>query len=184
MVLRVTTGERVATCTGVSEPTPLDVTTAVRLPAVARVENVTVNEVAVADVTVPIAPLLKITLLFEGVVSNRNPAITSVLAFNARPATAAVTDGRTPPTCTGAPLLTEFVVTTAVKFPNEVGLVVRNTVSEVAVAASIRPVAPRLRVIALLALVVLKPKPAMVMVFCVAVKFVVLLVMVGTTVAT
>ena len=76
----------------------MDVTTAVRLPAVARVENATVNEVAVADETVPIAPLLKTTVLFAAVVLNRNPAITSVLAFNARPAMAAVTDGRTPPT--------------------------------------------------------------------------------------
>ena len=118
-----------ATCTGVSELTPLVVTTAVRLPAVARVENETVNAVAVADVTVPTAPLLKTTVLFAATVSNRVPAMTTELAVNARLVVAAVTVGRTPPTCTGAPLTTEFVVTTAVKFPSEVGLVVNNTVS-------------------------------------------------------
>ena len=50
------------------------VTTAVRLPAAAGlVENVTVNDVAVAAVTVPTAPSLKTTVLLLAIVSNPNP---------------------------------------------------------------------------------------------------------------
>lgn len=47
------------------------VTIAVKLPAVVGdVDKVTVNDVAVAAVTVPTAPLLKVTVLSPGVVSN------------------------------------------------------------------------------------------------------------------
>lgn len=51
-------------------------------------------------------------------------------------------------------------------------------------AAVTTPTAPRLKLTVLLAAVVLKPKPAMVMVFWVAVRLVVLAVIAGTTVAT
>ena len=66
-VLAVTTGVIVATWTAVPLPTPSVLTTAVRLPAVGAVENVTVSEVVVAAVTVPTAPLLKTTVLLAGV---------------------------------------------------------------------------------------------------------------------
>lgn len=64
-VLAVTTGVTDATCTAAPLLTPLDVTTAVKLPAVAGlVLNVTVKDVEVAAVTVPTAPLLNVTVLF------------------------------------------------------------------------------------------------------------------------
>src|SRR5262249_28756505 len=57
VVLLVTTGVTVATCTADPLPTLFVCTTAVKLPAVVGlVENVTVSEVAVAAVTVPAAP--------------------------------------------------------------------------------------------------------------------------------
>ena len=65
--LLVTTGVTVATCTGAPVVMPLLCTTAVRLPAIGVVEKVTVREVAVAVVTVPTAPLLKVTVLLPAV---------------------------------------------------------------------------------------------------------------------
>ena len=183
-VLKVTTGTTVATWTAVPELAPLVVTMAVKRPAVGRVVNDTVREVAVADWTVPSAPLLNTTVLFEAVVSKRVPAITIVLAVSERPAVAAVTVGRTEPTWTGSPLLTELVVTTAVKFPRLVGRVVRFTVSEVAVAAVTVPIAPKLKTTVLLPAVALKPTPLIVILDCVTVRLLVLAVIVGTTVAT
>ena len=60
-------------------------TTAVRLPtAVGSVENVTVSEVAVAAVTVPTAPSLKVTVLLPAVGSKPKPLIVSVVALAAR----------------------------------------------------------------------------------------------------
>ena len=59
----------VATCTAAPLLTPLEVTTAVRLPLIAGgAVMATVSEVAVAAVTLPPAPLLKVTMLFDGVV--------------------------------------------------------------------------------------------------------------------
>jgi hypothetical protein len=58
----------------------LTVTTAVKLPATTGlVENVTVKEVEVALVTVPI-PLLNTTVLRASVVSKPEPAIVTVVA--------------------------------------------------------------------------------------------------------
>ena len=57
------------------------------------VERVTVSTVAVAVVTVPTAPLLRVTVLFEAVVSKPNPLIVIVEAFAARFAVLAVTTG-------------------------------------------------------------------------------------------
>lgn len=85
VVLLVTTGATVATCTEAPLLTELLVTTAVKLPpAAGLVENVTVSAVSVAAVTVPIAPLLNSTVLFDGVVSNPKPLMVSVVAFAAR----------------------------------------------------------------------------------------------------
>src|SRR5262249_9282294 len=95
----------VATCTAAPLPTPLDVTTAVRLPTDGWVLNVTVNWVALAAVTVPTAPRLKLTLLLAGVLEKPNPLMVSVVALVARLAVLMVTTGLTVATCTGAPLL-------------------------------------------------------------------------------
>ena len=63
---------------------PKEVTTAVRLPRDGAVAKVTVNWVAVALVTVPTAPLLKVTVLLAAVVSNPVPAMVRVVALMAR----------------------------------------------------------------------------------------------------
>ena len=69
-------------------------TDAVRFPTDAGfVESVTVRTVAVAVVTVPMAPLLSVTVLFEAVVSKPNPLIVMVEAFAARFAVLTVTTG-------------------------------------------------------------------------------------------
>lgn len=95
LVLLVTTGTTVATCTAGPLAMLFEVTTAVRLPALAGfVENVTVSVVAVAAVTVPTAPLLKVTLLLAAVKSKPYPLIVSVLASAARSLTLLVITGR------------------------------------------------------------------------------------------
>ena len=80
VVLLVIEGTTVATLIGAPFATVFDVTTAVRSPAlVGFVENVTSIEVALAVVTVPTAPLLKVTLLLEAVKSKPDPLIVIVL---------------------------------------------------------------------------------------------------------
>lgn len=94
------------------------VTTAVRLPIdVGFVEKVTVSSVAVAVVTVPTAPLLKVTELLAAVVSKPVPAIVIVVALAPKAAVLLVTVGFTVATCTAEPLLTPPTATCAVKFP-------------------------------------------------------------------
>ena len=64
---------------------PKDVTIAVRLPvAFGGFVKLTVNNVVVAEVTLPTAPLLKATVLLPAVVSNPVPAMVSVVASIAR----------------------------------------------------------------------------------------------------
>ena len=77
-----------------------------------------------------------------------------------------VTTGNTEATCTGVPLLTVSVVTTAVKISATVGLVENVTVSAVAVAAETLPTAPSLKTTVLLGANGLKLEPLMVI--CVA----------------
>jgi hypothetical protein len=145
------------------------VTIAVKLPAAdGLVENVTVKEVAVAAVTVPTAPLLNTTVFCEAVVLNARPLIVTVLTFAARPAVLTETDGTTDATTTDAPLDTPFVTTIADRFPTDVGRVVSDTVSAVAVAADTEPTAPLLKVTALLASVVSNPLPMIVSVVALA----------------
>ena len=62
------------------------------------------SDVAVADVTVPIAPLLKTTVLLAGVVSKPAPLIMTVVALMGRVAVLLVTAGATEATCTAEPL--------------------------------------------------------------------------------
>lgn len=180
----VTTGITVATCT----PAPLVkesvVTDAVKLPAVVGVVlNDTINSVGVAEVTMPTAPLLKVTELSPTVVSNPKPVIVTDEAFAAKFDVALVTTGVTVAICTAEPLLMLFEVTIAVRLPADDGFAEKVTVSVVAVAAVTEPVAPLFKITVLLPGVVSKPKPLMVTVLAFAAKFVVALVMTGATFA-
>lgn len=92
----MTTGANVPTSTADPLFSPLEVTMAVKLPAlVGFLENVTVNDVAVALVTLPIAPLLKTTELLAGVGSKPKPSMTTVLALAATASSFVVTTGVT-----------------------------------------------------------------------------------------
>lgn len=138
----------------------LVVTTAVKVPtAVGLVPKLTVSDVVVEEVTVPIAPSLKTTVLFAAIGSNANPLITILEALIAISVVLIAIEGVTRATCEAEPLLFVFDVTTAVKFPTLVGRLVSVTVSVVAVAAETVPMAPLLRVTALLLAVVSKPNP-------------------------
>jgi hypothetical protein len=161
------------------------VTTAVRLPTlVGLVENVTVSELAVAAVTVPTAPLLKVTVLLPAVVLKAKPLIVTVLALARRFVVTLVTPGNTEATCIGAPLDLELVVTTAVRLPVAVGFVESVTVSVVAVAAVTVPTAPLPRETMLWAATGSKPKPLIVSVAAPAARLLVLPVTTGMTLAT
>jgi hypothetical protein len=163
---------------------PLVVTTAVRLPAVAGfVEKVTVNDVRVAAVTVPIAPLSKVTVLFEAVGLKLLPVIVTVLALAERLVVVAVKTGDTVATAVAA-LLNNDVVTTTFSGPAMFGNAANVILSEVVVAAVIMPTAPLLKLTELFVIVELKPKPAIVSVVVPAANGVVLDVTVGTTLAT
>ncbi len=144
----------------------------------------TVKLVALAVVTTPTAPLLSVTRFSAAVVENPKPLIVTVVALAAESVVALVTTGVTVATPMAAPLLTEFVVTTAVSSPADVGLVENVTVSEVAVAAVTVPAAPLLNTTLLLAAVALNPNPLMVTVLALAARFDVLVVTTGTTFAT
>lgn len=158
---------------------------AVRLPAVSTPEKVTVNCVAVAEVTVPATPLLNSTVLLLGVAASKpKPLMTNVVAVSAALAVLLVTTGTTFATANALPLVTELVVTTAVKLPSEVGLVVNLTESVVAVAPVTFPTAPRLKETVLFAKVVSKPKPLMVKVSELKARFDTLVVTTGLMVAT
>ncbi len=183
--LALTTGITLATCTAVPLVTPPTLTLAVsEPPAAGLVEKVTVKLVADAVVTSPSAPLLRVTTFSAAVGEKPKPAMVTVVASAARLLVDTVITGVTVATCVAAPLLCEFVVTTAVNDPAVAGLVENVTVSRVAVAVVTVPTAPLLNTTVLLAAVGLKPKPAMVMVAALAARLAVLLVTTGTTVAT
>ena len=184
-VLLVTTGLTVATCTADPLLSRFVVTIAVKLPIVEGVsENVTVKEVAVAAVTVPMAPLLNATVLSSGFELKPKPLKVTDVALAAKPLVCSVTTGLTTATCTGAPLLTELVVTTTVKSSAVTGVVERVTVSVVAVAAVTVPTAPLLKTTVLLLAVLSKPKPLMLSVVASAARSAVLLVTTGAKKAT
>lgn len=133
--------------------------------------------------TVPTAPLLKVTVLLVAVVLKPVPAMVTVDALAARFVVALVTVGVSLATCTAVPLLAELVVTTAVKLP-AVGTVVNEMDKAVAVADVTEPTAPLLNVTVLLAAVVLKPEPLMVIVVAPRARLAVLEVTTGRTTAT
>jgi hypothetical protein len=185
VVLLVITGITVATWTAAPLLTLFVVITAVKLPASdGPVESVTVNEVAVAEVTVPTAPLLNTTVLLAAVVSKPAPAIVKDVALAAKASVSIVATGITLATCTADPLVSEFVVTTAVKEPTAAGVVENVTVSAVALAEVTVPTAPLLNVTVLSLVVVPNPKPLIVTVVALAARSVTLEVITGFTVAT
>ncbi len=142
-------------------------------------EKVTVNEVGDAEVTVPMAPLLNVTEFSLAVALKPNPLMTTVPELAGRFAVASVTTGVTVATFTGAPLSTPFVVTTAFRSSEVVGLVESVTVRDVAVAAVTAPIAPLSKVTELFAAVLSNPKPSMVIVVASAAKSFVLIVTTG-----
>jgi hypothetical protein len=150
---------------------------------VGRVEKVIVRVVAVAAVTVPMAPLLKTTLLLAAIVEKPNPVIVIVFAVIERLAVLTVTTGMTFATLTAAPLEKPFVVTTTVRLPAVVGFVENVTVSEVAVEAVTVPTAPLSKVTVFSAATVLNPAPVIVIVDALAANVVVVAVTTGATVA-
>ncbi len=182
----VTTGMTLATCKAVPLATPLVVTIAVNGPAdCGFVPKLTVNDVAVADATVPVAPLLNVTRLLPAVPSKPAPAIVTDVALAARSAVATVTTGLTVATCTAEPLLLLPIATMTVKLPAAVGAVSMVTVNVVAVAAVTVPAAPLLKVSTLLpGVVASKPKPLMVIAVASAANAAVLNVTTGVIVAT
>lgn len=92
----VTTGITVATLTADPLLTLLVATCAVKLPAASGfVEKLTFSVVAVAEVTVPTAPLLNVTVLPDDVVLKPKPLMTMLEAFAARLAVLLVMTGMT-----------------------------------------------------------------------------------------
>ena len=167
----------------------LVVTTPVRMPVVVgAVLKVTVNLVVVAAVTLPIAPLFKVTVLLDAEVENPVPLIVNVVALMARlgglfeftvgatgtPTIVATWTG----VPVGVPLLPPKEFTTAVRLLRN-GCVANVRVKEVAVAEVTRPV-PLLKVTVLLSGVfALNPVPVMVRVVAFIPRLVVALVTVG-----
>lgn len=81
-VLDVMTGKTLATCTAAPLLPAEFVTITVSGPATGLVPNITVNDVVVAAVTVPVAPLLKVTVLFGGVLASKPvPVTVSAVSF-------------------------------------------------------------------------------------------------------
>ncbi len=107
-VLDVTTGITLATCT-VELLKPLTLTEAVRLPTTRPLRLVTVNCVLLAEVTVPVAPPLKETVLLPAVLEKPKPWMVRLVAFAARLIVLEVTVGATEPltwmSCSITPVL-------------------------------------------------------------------------------
>lgn len=180
-----TTGITVATWTSAPLLRVSVATEAVSEPAeVGLVVKRTVSEVGVAEITLPAAPLLKVTTLSPAIVSKPKPWIVIVLALAFKLVVLLVTTGMTVATWTAAPLEMVLVLTTAVSEPADVGLVDNVTVIEVAVAVVTAPTAPLLKVTRLLPGVASNPKPAMTTVAASAARFATALVTTGRTEAT
>ena len=164
VVLLVMTGITLATWTADPLLTLLVVTTAVSGPAsVGPVDKVTVNAVPVAELTVPTAPLLNTTVLFEAVVSNPVPLIVKVVALAARLEVLEVTTGTTVATWTAVPLFSVVVETIAVRTPASMGGVENSTVNCVSDAAVTVPAAPSLKATVLFETIGSNPDPVITM---------------------
>ena len=151
-----------------------------RNPSVRPVTLVTVKEVVVEAVTVPVPVGLKTTVLSLGVVEKPVPVIVRVMALLPRFAVLWVTvgTGTTVATCTAAPLLWPLEVTTALSAPS-VRPLMPVTVKEVAVEAVTVPLPAGLKVTVLLPGVVEKPVPVIVSVVAFPARYVVLCVTLG-----
>lgn len=147
-------------------------------------ENVTVRDVVVAVVTVPVTPLLKTTVLRDATGSKPRPLIVIVAEFAPRFAVLLVTVGMTLAICTAAPAETPFTVRVAVRLPAAAGRVVNDTVRVFRVAAVTVPTAPLLKTKTLRDATVSKAKPLIVIVVLFADRLVVLLVIAGMMEAT
>ena len=160
---------------------PFVVTIAVNDPAVAgNVVNVMERLVDVAELTVPTAPLLNVTVLFAAIVSKPIPLMVRVLVLALMSfKVSAVTTGTMLAISTAAPLDRVFDSTTAVSEPAAVGFVVNVTVSDVAEAEVTVPSAPLFRVTMLFAATASNPRPSIVTVVAFAATVVVLLVTTG-----
>ncbi len=77
----MTIGAIVATRIALPLVTPFVLTTAVRTPAEGRVESSTVKLVDVDAITVPTAPLFRVTVLFAAVVSKPDPVMLIDVGF-------------------------------------------------------------------------------------------------------
>ena len=172
-----------ATWTGLPLLMPDTVTDALREPSARLVNPVTVNCVAVAEVTVPVAPPMKVTMLLAGVVEKPMPLIVMLMSVSRMLAVLGVTTGMTVATWTGLPLLTPLTVTEALRGPTT-RPVNPVTVNRVAVAEVTVPLAPPLKETMLLAAVVEKPKPLIVKEVALAGRFEMSGVTTGMTVAT
>src|SRR5205085_740358 len=139
-------------------------------------------EVVVAFVTEPTAPSLKTTVLCPATGSNPAPLIVRVATFAFRLDESRVTTGTTVATATFEALSTPSVVTVAVRGPALSGVIA--TVSDVAVAAVTVPAAPSVNVTLSLPAMGSKPKPTIVIDDAFALRFAMLLVTIGFTVAT
>src|SRR5205814_1639494 len=172
----------VATCTAAPLLTMLLVTTAVRLPTLGCMLKVTINWVALAVVTVPAAPRLKLTRLFAAILEKPNPLMVTVVALVWIVAVFIVTTGATVATWTAMPLLTMLLVTTAVRLPatNPVRLEPVTCVFDAAVTMPL----PLLKLTLLLASVLEKPKPLITILLALAANVAMLEVTTGMTVAT
>jgi len=144
-VLIVATGVTVATSTAAPLASPF-------------VVMQTVNEVAVAAVTFPTAPPLKVTKLLPGVGSKPKPLMMISVSSAARSVVLIVNTGTTVATLIIAPLLTPLVTTSTVRSPAVEGGVPNVTVREFDVDAVTVPTAPLLNVTALLPNVVSNPE--------------------------
>ena len=156
---------------------------AVRLPTVTGLdENETVREVAVAESTTPVTPLLNKTVLLNAVVLNPVPCMTIELEPAPSASVLAVTAGITSATCV-ATLARELVVTVAFNAPT-VGVVVNVIDNVVAVEEVTVPTAPLLNETVFSEALELNPNPLMVSVVVLAANDAVLLVITGISVAT
>ena len=168
LCVTVGSGTTVATVTAVPLDTLNDVTMAVMAPAIiGGVENVTMRKVVVEAVTTPTAPLLRTTVLPDGVGSKPVPVILRVDALMLSNAMLCVTLGAvttfTVVTVTDGPLDKPNDVTMAFSAPRAVGRVEKDTVKDVAVAEVTVPTAPPLNITVLLpGIVASKPVPEIV----------------------
>ncbi len=177
----VTVGAATTVATAIAAPLlwPLVVTTPFNAPALKVPNPVTVKEVVVAAVTVPLPAGVKTTVLLPGVGENPKPLIVRLVAPIARLAVLLVITGITVATGVAVPLEPPSLVTIAVSGPALAGFMEKVTVNWVAVAAVTMPTALLLKTTVLLAATGSKFVPAIVTVAVLAAIFTVRLVTLG-----